>query len=198
MRISNFLQRTSFFPCLGRSFVLVVPLSFFSPLLCSFAHFYLLFKGRSKNSKVVFNMSDFVCPHHREFASRFFDSSSDSEWDSEDSYYDYEYDTDEDEDSDSDFFYSFHTHPPQKQAKPKEPGLLQFPFAFSVAYLASFVSLLFSADESRRTRTSCASTTIGKHRHIFESRLGCSVEQRSTDTILRVGNGYWGSSWGEL
>ncbi|KAL6045937.1 N-acetyltransferase 10 [Balamuthia mandrillaris] len=70
-------------------------------------------------------MSDFVCPHHREFASRFFDSSSDSEWDSDDSYYDYEYDTDEEEeeeDSDSDFFYSFQTQPPQKQTKPKEPG----------------------------------------------------------------------------
>jgi hypothetical protein len=64
--------------------------------------------GRSKNSKVVFNMSDFVCPHHREFASRFFDSSSDSEWDSDDSYYDYDTD-EEDEDSDGDFFYSF-TH----------------------------------------------------------------------------------------
>jgi hypothetical protein len=68
-------------------------------------------------------MSDFVCPHHREFASRFFDSSSDSEWDSDDSYYDYDTD-EEDEDSDGDFFYSFHTHPPQqqKQTKPKEPG----------------------------------------------------------------------------
>jgi hypothetical protein len=91
----------------------------------------------------VFNMADFVCPHHREFASRFFDSSSDSEWDSDDSYYDY--DTDEyDSDSGSapvtaptttgngnsapvtpgqgDFFYSFHSHPPQNQAKPKGPG----------------------------------------------------------------------------
>ncbi len=58
-----------------------------------------LSSGRSKNSKMVFNMSDLVCPHHREFASRFFDSSSDSEWDSDDSYYDYDTDDDE-EDSD--------------------------------------------------------------------------------------------------
>eukprot|EP01087_Luapelamoeba_hula_P011645 TRINITY_DN3187_c0_g1_i1.p1 TRINITY_DN3187_c0_g1~~TRINITY_DN3187_c0_g1_i1.p1 ORF type:complete len:1507 (+),score=271.77 TRINITY_DN3187_c0_g1_i1:222-4742(+) len=90
------------------------------------------FGRNSKTSKVVsFNMADFVCPHHREYASRFFESSSDSEWDSEDSYYDYEYDTDDEDeeeeddedDSDSDFFYSFHTHPPQKQPKPKEPGV---------------------------------------------------------------------------
>jgi len=69
-------------------------------------------------------MSDFLCPHHREFASRFFDSSSDeSEWESDDSYYDYEYDTDDDEeDSDSDFFYSFQTQSTQKQ-QPKEPGV---------------------------------------------------------------------------
>lgn len=103
--------------------------------------------GCSRNTRVLFSIGDFVCPHHREFASRFFDSSSDSEWDSDDSYYDY--DTDEDDESGSidahhrhfhgtnpptpmhnpnngDFFYSFHTHS-TKPAKPVEPGA-QSPF----------------------------------------------------------------------
>jgi len=49
------------------------------------------------NLRMMFSLTDLVCPHHREFASRFFDSSSDSEWHSDDSYYDYETDEDDSE-----------------------------------------------------------------------------------------------------